>query len=256
VAAVSANSFQEASHQTANIFTRNEEVIRAHTEEFYGFLAQCKPLLYIYTANEKDAYFTNLMTFEKEKSNYLLKTESISLLTMPDNVALKILSRIETELDGSLKELEKQRKKIFYENIKEQSYTEIVQLFDLKQVKQGKIRVSFSEMLFGGSAYYTLEEYILHLEYLVKLLKENEHFHIHLINQIKLNYMAIVKEDVGVIVAKTSAPPVSIVIKENNLTAAFWDFLRSMIPEKEYLSPDNEKTIKKLSSYIDRLKQC
>lgn len=255
VAAVSSNSLRSSIERAANIFTKNDEVIRACTEEFNEFLRQCKPLLHVYTANEREAYFANLMAFEKENGRYLLKTESISLLTMPENAAQTILSRIE-KADVDLKDLREQRKKQFLENVKENSYTEIIHVFDADQVKQGNIKVSFSEMLLGGATYYTLDEYIAHLEYLVKLLRENEHFHIHLIREIELNYMVIVKEDVGAIVAKTSSPPVALVIKENNLSAAFWGFLSHMVQENDYLYPDNEKTAEKLLDYIEHLKQC
>ena len=111
-------------------------------------------------------------------------------------------------------------------------------------------------MLLGDMAYYTLEEYVLHLEHLVHLLEKHENFHIHLIKEeAEIQYMVYAREELGAIVAKTSAPPVILAINEANLATAFWDFLQNMIGEKAYQQPNNTETAKKLIDYIQRLKQ-
>ncbi len=66
--------------------------------------------------------------------------------------------------------------------------------------------------------------------------------------------MAYVKEDLGVIVAKTSQPPVVLAINEGNLTAAFWDFLKNMVDEKAYAALDKAKAITNLQAYLVKLK--
>lgn len=48
---------------------------------------------YFYFKN-KNSYLETLLEFEKEKCNTIIKTESISLLTMPEKVSSEILSRI------------------------------------------------------------------------------------------------------------------------------------------------------------------
>ena len=119
-----------------------------------------------------------------------------------------------------------------------------------------KIKVAFSEMLLGDTVYYTLEEYILHLEYILLLLEKYENFHVYFTNgETEAQYIVYAREELGAIVAKTSTPPVVLAINEANLATAFWDFLRSMIAEKPYQYPNNKESAKMLADYIQRIKQ-
>jgi hypothetical protein len=54
--------------------------------------------------------------------------------------------------------------------------------------------------------------------------------------------MVYAKEDLGAIVAKTSTPPVALAMNKSNMTAAFWDFLTSLISENAYCNPNNEES--------------
>jgi hypothetical protein len=81
----------------ANLLIRNSDIISAFTEEFNVFLSQCKPLMRIFTLKYKEEYLNTLTEFEREESNTIINTESLSLLTMPDKVASSIMSRIGVE---------------------------------------------------------------------------------------------------------------------------------------------------------------
>ena len=82
--------------------------------------------------------------------------------------------------------------------------------------------MTISDMMNGSNVYYTQDEYIEHLDHLIYLLETYENFHIKLISQMPdSNYTIYAKEDLGVITAKTSIPPVVLAINEINLTAAF-----------------------------------
>lgn len=255
VSAVISSSIGKSTDNAANMLIRNSAMISAYTEEFNQYLSLCKPLMRIYTAKDKEAYFETLLEYEKEKSNSFIKTESLSILTMPENVVSGIIARIgNKEIDCG--ELREHRKRLFENNLKGNSYTEIIQLIDNEHIKSEKIKVASSEMLLGDTVYYTLEEYILHLEHLVHLLEKYDNFHIHLIKkEAEVTYMVYAREELGVIVAKTSAPPVVLAINETNLAAAFWDFLHNMIGEKAYQYPNNLESAKKLTEYIKQLKQ-
>ena len=254
VSAVISSSIGQSIVQAANLLVRNLDAIRAYTEEFYQYLNQCKPLMQIFVAKDKEPYLETLREFEKEKSNSIIKTESLSLLTMPENVSSGILLRIGIE-NSDLTEYQRNRIKLFEMILETNTFYEILPVFDLEVVKDNKIKVSFSDMMDGGSAFYTKEEYIRHLEHLVYLLNTYENFHIKLIEGIQeSNYMVYAKEELGAIVAKTSAPPVVLAINETNLTAAFWDFLRDTIGEKEYQNPSNKEQAKKLEEYIYKIK--
>ncbi|MGE4277384.1 MAG: transcriptional regulator, partial [Lawsonibacter sp.] len=255
VAAVVSNSVGTSIDCAANVFLRDKDMILAYAEEFHQYLSLCKPLMQIYTAKDTAAYFETLLEYETETSDSLIKTESLSSLTMPESVAPGIIARMNKNgLD--LNALQDRRRQLFEANLKVNSFTEIIPMFDVEQVKRGAVKIAFSVMLLGDAACYTLEEYILHLEHLEYLLTHYDHFHLHLVkDQEKVNYMVYAREALGVIVGKTSAPPVALAINETNLATAFWDYLKSMLGEKACQHPNNAETAKKLSDYIQQLKQ-
>lgn len=254
VSAVISSSIGNSINYAANLLIRNKDAIRAYAEEFNQYLNQCKPLMRIFTSRDKESYLGTLMEFEKEKSNSIIITESLSLLTMPETVSSAILSRIGIE-STYLSEYQKQRIEIFEENLQTNAFSEIIPIFDLDTVKNGKVKVSFSDMISGESIYYNQEEYIQHLEHLLHLLKTYENFHVKLNERVlERNYMVYAKEDLGAIIAKTAAQPAILAVNETNLTAAFWDFLRNMIGEKSYQSTNNTQESKRLEEYIQRIK--
>ncbi|MEA4933500.1 MAG: hypothetical protein VB071_08000 [Lawsonibacter sp.] len=255
VAAVVSSSVGTSMDCAANMFLRDKHAIQAYAEEFCQYLSLCKPLMRIYTAKDTAAYFETLLEYETETSDSLIKTESLSLLTMPESLVSGILARM--DLNGfDLRKLQRRRKQLFEASLMGNSFTEFAPMFTVEQVKRGAAKVAFSVMLLGDAASYTLEEYILHLEHLQSLLTHYDHFHLHLVkDEAPINYMVYAREALGAIVGKTSAPSVALAINETNLATAFWDYLKSMLGEKACQRPNNEESAKKLSDYIRQLKQ-
>lgn len=255
VSAVISSSVGNSIDYSANLLIRNSDAIRAYTEVFNQYLNQCKPLMRIFTSKNKNSYLETLLEFEKEKCNTIIKTESISLLTMPKKVSSEILSRIRIK-NSSLNDFQEQRIKIFNNHLENNNlFYEIIPIFDLVTINNGKIKVSFSDMMNNSTVYYTKEEYIQHLEYIIYLLEIYENFHIKLVSGMsESNYLIYAKEDLGVITAKTSIPPVVLAVNETNLTAAFWDFLKHTLGEKAFQHPNNAEESKELKKYIQKIK--
>jgi hypothetical protein len=66
--------------------------------------------------------------------------------------------------------------------------------------------------------------------------------------------MVYAREELGVIVAKTSQLPVVLAMSEGNMTAAFWDFLKGMVGERAYTAADKEEAINLLGNYLQKLR--
>jgi hypothetical protein len=258
VSAVVSRSVGNSINHAANILIRNVDAIGAYTKEFNQYLSQCKPLMRIFAANDKESYLETLAAFDKEENNSMIKTESLSLLTMPINLVSKIMTRAEIK-DSNLLEYQKQRIKIFEKHLQTNSFVEIISMSDLETVKNDEIKVSFSDIMGNDSIYYTREEYIQHLENLIHWLKTYNNFHVNFIEDTKKDdYMVYVKEDLGTIIAKTASPSIILAANESNLTAAFWGFLRDMISVKNYQKSSNTNTvdIKRLKEYIQIIKDA
>ena len=256
VSAVISTSVGSTAEKAANVLLRDKDAVASYETEFREYLSLCRPLMRIFTLKDEKAYFESLYGFEKEPSDAIIKTASLSLLTMPENVFLAITSRQEGVGEAFLVNYKK-RAAIFEKNLSAHSFTEIITLPDIETVAAGEISVSSSNMLIGGKVFYTAEEYISHLEHIVELLGAYENFHVSLAGgSDDKSYMVYVKEDVGAVVAKTTMPPVILLIGENNLKAAFWDYLESITGSRAALLRGREENLAKLSEYIVRLKKA
>jgi hypothetical protein len=175
---------------------------------------------------------------------------------MPESVSASVIPRImDTNLNYS--ELAKSRTTSFQQQLKDNSFFEIIRIFDGEKIKNGEVKIASSDMLGGEETYYTLEEYIAHLENIQDLMNTYQNFNVYLTKEpIESRYMVYVKEDLGAIIAKTSAPPVALAFNESNLTAGFWDYLIFLIGEKAYRYPNKKESSDKLNEYINSLKLC
>lgn len=256
VSAVISTSVGNSADKAANVLIRDKVAIASYEREFLEYLSLCRPLMRIFTRKDEKSYFESLYGFEKEQSDAIIKTASLSLLTMPENLFLAVASRQEGVSKAFL-DNQKKRVALFENNLSAHSFTEIITLPDIDTVLAGGISVSFSDMLIGGKVFYSAEEYICHLEHIVKLLGTYENFHVSISGSADdESYMVYVKEDIGAVVAKTTPPSVILVIGENNLKAAFWDYLKSITGSKAVLSRGREESLAKLSEYIVRLKKA
>jgi hypothetical protein len=134
------------------------------------------------------------------------------------------------------------------------SFAEIIALPEPEDVVAGRVKVALSAMQGGGTIYYTPEEYRLHLQNIIELLGTYENYQVHLTKRSADDQpLVYVKEDLGVIVARTSQPPVVLALSEGNMTTSFWDFLLNIIGEREYYNPDSEAVIVSLQAYLEKL---
>lgn len=252
-AAIVSNSVGNMTGHAANILVRTPDAIASFTEEFMQYLHMCKPLMRILTGRDKEAYFAILSEFEQESADTIIKTESLSLLTMPEDLLTQIFQRSQIN-DNSFINIHKSRNRSLYQALQTNRFTEIISIPDAEAVRNGEVKVVMSEMLFDKTVYYTQDEYIRHLTHIIELLKNYESFHVQIPKRdTEYRYTVYAREELGVIVTKTSLPPVVLAFNESNMVAAFWDFLKDIIGDKHYENPDNEAAIQYLQSYIHNL---
>lgn len=253
--AVMSGSTGDMIDKAANFLVKDPLAVSALKEEFHQYLTLCNPLMRVFTPENNEAFVDTLLEFEKEKGNSILMTESLSLLTMPESVTSSVLSRI-MDPNNPMGELAKFRISSFHQRLRDNAFTEIIRILDFDRIKSGEVKIASSDMLGGNEGFYSLDEYLSHLENIRRLLESFENFNVHLTEDpIESRFMAYAKEDLGVIVSKASAPPVALAINESNLTAGFWDYLRSLIGDAAYRNPNKKNSADKLDAYIHGLKQ-
>jgi hypothetical protein len=83
VSAVVASSVGDMGGQAASLLIRNKAAVDAFEAEFNQYLSQCKPLMRIFSLKDNKSCFDTLTEFENEKSDSIIRTESLSIVTMP-----------------------------------------------------------------------------------------------------------------------------------------------------------------------------
>lgn len=251
-AALISTSVGSMSDKAANFLIRDRAAIAAVKEEFDNYLAFCRPLMHIYTAANKDGYADTLAEFEKEAADIMISTDSLSILTMPESVAEQAVLRSASLSAAKSLLVFESRVRHFRKQLESNRYTEIIRLPDMNSIINGRVRLDFPDFPCNRDLFYTVEEYTRHLENLVYLLRQYDNFNICISRENKaVGYLTYVKEEVGVMVAKTTAPKVILALNESNLTAAFWDYLNTSINNA---LTGKAQTISRLVAVINKLK--
>ena len=254
-AAVISNSVGNMEDEAANFLIRDKKAVQALTSEYNSLLALCRPLMRIYTPADSQAYYSILCEFEKESADAIVKAESFSPLTMPDELANELITRLGAADGEEIAEYLRIRKKNFTEHLLTHSFTEIVTVPALDKMEEGRLRVALPDTLRMQEVFYTRDELILHLENVIMLLQACPNYHVY-IDTLNKNegFMLYGKEDVRAIVAKTSAPAITFAINESNMTASFWDYLNGSINGISDPQLNKKAVTQRLRAIIKQLK--
>ena len=253
-AAVVSNLVGDQVFSAANVLYRDRDAIASFTEEFLHYLHLCRPLMRIFTAKDRDAFNDTVTEFERGQADTLIKTESLSLPTMPERLLASIIERSGIDASNHLS-VHAARRGRFLESLQSNQFTELIHLPDMETVKSGGIKVSMSDMLDGGAVFYTPGEYAAHLEQVIALLASYENYRVVLIDRpAEDRFTVYAREELGVIVAKASQPPMVLAISEGNMVAAFWDYLKSMAGEKAWTAADRGAALERLENYVRKLR--
>jgi len=253
-AAVVSQSVNNETANAANILLRNKEAVAAFVTEFNEYLSLCRPLLKIFTERDRGAFLDTLIEFEKGEVDAIEKTSSLSTLTMPKALLAELLEDTGSAAEEILT-LHALRVSNFKKLLKTCSFTEIISLPEVEKLLDGKLSADMSMLMQSKTATYTPEGFIKHLQSIIALLKANGNYHVHIAEApLDERYIVYCREDRGVIVAKTSQPPITLASNESQLNAAFWDFLRHFVIGTEYDRPNNAKAAARLQEYIAEVK--
>lgn len=253
--AVASNSIGNKVKNGATFLYTGKDLVSSLTEEFNCFLSLCRPLMRIFNYTNTEYYLSTLSEFEAEEADSILNISTLSNVTMPMSVAESILKSMNNNKKEKILTYHEKRIIDFEKRLKSHSFTEVITLPHAEEVRKGKAKVSFSDMLDNTLLYYTTEEYIEHIQNIILLILNFDNYNIFIQSSPQpSDYMLYAKEDVGVIVAKTFLPTVAFAINESNMTAAFWDYLSSNLYRVSKNQPGKEHTIAMLRRFIENLR--
>jgi len=114
--------------------------------------------------------------------------------------------------------------------------------------------IVLSDYFCGSPGYYTVSDLTAHIRNIIRYLKDFSNYHVSVIESGQnKGYILYAKEGSGVLVSKTSPPSVTFIIKESNLTAAFWDYLDRKADTGWITEASRNETIAVLEKYIESL---
>lgn len=255
ISAVISNSVGNMEDKVANFLIKDKKAVKALVAEYDNLFNLCRPLMRFFTPADSQIYNSILCEFEKEAADVIVKTESFCMLTMPDTVIDTIFSRMGEADEGELAAYLKNRQDTFKKNLLNNRFTEIIYIPTVEKIREGKLKVAFSDTLSTQDVFYTPNELVLHLENIIMLLKKCPSYNVYIDTTNKNeDFMLYAKEDVGAIVAKTSVPKITFAINESNITAAFWDYLYGAAYRIVDTDSNKNASIKRLQALIELLK--
>jgi len=253
-AAVTSSSVRDGIQNAANLLFTRPEAIAALQNEYQDFLSLCRPLMRIFNPFNPGNYLETLTEFEAEKGHTILRTNTLSNITMPVSIALRHTEHLAKAAAESLLAYQSEKNSRFFDMLEDHCFTEILTLPELETILQGKAVMGFSDMPGGIPAYYTPQEYKEHLENVIILLKSHNNYHVHLTDEEQLDgSMVYVKEGVGVLVGKTTYPSVVFAVNESNMTSAFWDYMNIHLLKDTKKNYDRRHTIAHLEAFAAQL---
>lgn len=225
-AAVVSSSVQLATDGMLNLFVTDKAALEALTLEYNSYFNLCRPLMRIFTARDEEGFKSAFENLKASSGNAYLSYSMPPLFSMPE----KLINELSDQVDDlTLSSIWKKDLNLFKKNIKNHKLTLILPDPESILKKSDDPGVFFDEPFSNFNLSYTKQQYLLHIEHLRKMEKQYENLVLHFIKEFSDNTFLYVKEEVGVIMAKTNNPKTAFIISEKTMINAFWDYMRSLI---------------------------
>lgn len=221
--------------------------------EFTRYLNMCKPLMKIYRKSDTSDFTSDILDFEGSSSNVRVEGPP-SIYTLPIDTVERIISSMGTLSKESTMDFMRSRTERFERNIIVNEYLHQVILPEIDAVRNGTAEIVLSDYFCSSPIYYTVAELTGHIRNIIRYLKDFKNYHVRIIESSEnKGYILYAKEERGVLVSKTSPPSVTFIMKESNLTAAFWDYLDRKANPGWMTETSKAETIDALEKYIESL---
>ncbi len=256
VAALTSTTLAGQEENAPNFLYTDLDIIGSLTKEFNEFLKICRPLMRIFTENNFSDLNLLIAEFEEQRGDHLSLSNTLSCATMPEETFSFILNR--NDIDNITKErmvsLQQTKANAFLKNVGQSKYVEIVNLPCTSDIKAGRIPIQMPNLFYNRFIFYKPEEYKSHLIRTIDLLKSLNNYELYICaRELHKNLHIDVKDEIGVIVAKTDHPPIVFAINQQNMINAFYWYLEgksSMIPHSER---NKKEVINKLQRVIQEI---
>ncbi len=214
--------------------------------EYTCYLSKCSPLTELLQNDESFVLAERLIELERQRGDSIIAHLTPALSTMPIWVMENICQRSGSDRLLRLRQI---LIKSFMENIEDYIIYELIYPPAEEHIAEGRIPVLLSELLGSSPAYYTLDEYVAHIENIIELSDLYPNYHIMVTDSFAENIVLFCKKNAGVILARAGTPPISLVLTHQNTADAFSEYLQRLYTHSKL----NAKS--QLQKLVDTIKQ-
>lgn len=221
-AAVVSSSTRQHTEGMLNLFITDRAAIHALVLEYQHFFSLCRPLMQIFMANDAEAFRKTARGLRATDGDVSVCCAMPPLFSMPRELAQELAEQNKNE---EILKLWKKNLTEFQKLIKNQRLS--LMLMDTAATQQSPkvIHPPLEECLAMDGFSYSQEQYIRHIDYLMKLSQRYENLRVHFCHDISANTLFYIKNDHGVIITKTDKPMTAFVIHNSIMASAFQNYL-------------------------------
>jgi len=223
-AAVVSTSVQQDTDGMLNLFLTDRAAVSALVAEYERYFALCRPLIRVFTGTATDDLSKAIGSLSGVEGNACLSCALPPLFAMPE----AIVNELALFFGGdTLLLLWRRSLATFRKNIKKQRLSLTLLDPELMLLTPEALVLPMAELFHGEGLTLTQEQYLACYDRLMKLEKQYENLSVSVRSDLAQNMLLYVKEDAGVVMAKTDAPMTAFVISERNMINALWDYMKS-----------------------------
>lgn len=225
-AAVVSSSVQQDTDGMLNLFITDRAALDALSAEYEHYNNLCRPLMRIFTERDADVFHKTAVSLAAADGDAYLCCTMPPLFSMPDKLVRELSAKAENDV---LTAQWKQSLSQFRKYIKKQHLTLVLLDPECAMLTPDVLHPSAGELFSDNHFSYTKEQYLQHIDQLKQMENQCENLDIHFVNELADHTLIYIKEDIGVIMAKTNTPQTAFVINERNIINAFWDYMEKRV---------------------------
>ena len=218
-AAIVSQSVRQDTSDMLNAFITDKSAIHALVTEYDRYFKLCRPLMKIYTSRNKSELLTELQSLHISKGGYYIRSAVPPLFTLPRSVVEEINV-------PDLKQLWEKDYAQFEKSIQTDEIRLILLDPDIALLTPNKLILSSFSLVGEKQIVLTPKQYQTQLDHIKQLTQKYPHLHVRKQMVIPFNNLLYVKDQTGVVMAKTDVPSAAFLLYEQNMTYAFEGYFR------------------------------
>lgn len=233
----------------------DKPVVELVTRRFESYFERCVPLTTAYVLSDRASELQEyLLRFESYRGNCIRRSCSFSSLATPPELLGRVFAAGGKHA-GHRRDMFYKSRALFESNIAEYSCLDILQLADAGEVAAGRVPIALSYFVNGEPMFYTVEEYISQLCYLLGLLERWENYVVVLEENVTEVNAMYVKERQTAALIRTQPPFTVLEISESNAVAACQDYLNRIADTGLSLHARKQRSIFQIREAVRQFEQ-